>query len=58
MLRLEQEGEHLHHLMNTLETKYKSVKDRATRFWYMLQEYENKEGCEKTGFETEKKRRN
>ena len=42
MLRIEQEGEHLHQVFNTLERKYKNVALRERRFWYMLQEYENK----------------
>ena len=41
MLRIEQEGEHLHQVFNTLERKYKNVALRERRFWYMLQEYEN-----------------
>ena len=42
MLRIEQEGEHLHQVFNTLERKYKNVALRERRFWYILQEYENK----------------
>ena len=42
MLRIEQEGEHLHQVFNTLERIYKNVALRERRFWYMLQEYKNK----------------
>ena len=39
MLRIEQEGEHLHQVFfnfNTLERKHKNVALRVRRFWYML----------------------
>ena len=42
ILWLEQEGEHLHQLFNSLENKYKSVSRREDRFWFILTEYENK----------------
>ena len=42
MMRIEQEGEHLHQVFNTLERKYKNVANRERRFWFMLQEYENR----------------
>ena len=42
MLRLEQEGEHLHSLMNRAKTKYKSTKNKSDRYWQMLQDHENK----------------
>ena len=42
ILRVEQEGEHLHQLFNSLENKYKSVSGREERFWFILTEYENK----------------
>ena len=32
ILRLEQEGEHLHSLMNRAETKYKSTKNKSERY--------------------------
>ena len=42
ILRLEQEGEHLHALMNRSENKFKSTKDKSTRYWQMLCDHENK----------------
>ena len=42
ILRLEQEGEHIHALMNRSENKFKSTKDKSERYWQMLQDYENK----------------
>ena len=42
ILRLEQEGEHLHQIFNTLEKTYKSTYNKENRYWLMLEEYENK----------------
>ena len=42
ILKLEQEGEHLHQLMNSLETRYKAVYNKSERYFLMLKEYENK----------------
>ena len=42
ILRFEQEGEHLHQLLNVLEAKYKSSFPKQTRYFLMLEEYENK----------------
>ena len=42
ILKLEQEGEHLHQLLNALETRYKSVYNKSERYFLMLKEYENK----------------
>ena len=47
ILRLEQEGEHLHQLFNTKERSLKSVYNKQYRYFYMLQEYENKVYCTK-----------
>ena len=44
ILRLEQEGEHLHALFNRSETKLKNTKDKSKRYWQMLGDYENKGG--------------
>ena len=46
MLALEQGGESLHQIMNSLERKYANVAKRSERFWKMLREYENRLGCE------------
>ena len=42
ILRLEQEGEHIHAPMNKSETKFRSTKRKCDRYWQMLQDYENK----------------
>ena len=42
ILRLEQEGERLHSEYNNIENSYKSIYNRATRFWLMIENYENK----------------
>ena len=42
ILKLEQEGEHLHQIMNSLENRYKAVYNKAERYFLMLEEYENK----------------
>ena len=42
ILRLGQEGEHIHALMNRSESKFKSTKDKSERYWQMLKYYENK----------------
>ena len=42
IFKLEQEGEHLHQLLNALETRYKSVYNKSERYFLMLKEYENK----------------
>ena len=51
MLRLEEEGEHLHQVFNSLEKRYKNIKNRARRFWCMLKEYENSKSTDKTLFQ-------
>ena len=40
VLRMDQEGEHLHQLLYAIETSYK-----AERYWLMLETYENKLHC-------------
>ena len=44
MLRLEQEGEHLHdhQILNSLENRFKSVYNKAERYFLILKEHENK----------------
>ena len=41
LLRLEQEGEHLHQLFNNMENNYKSVFKKSYRYFLMLESYEN-----------------
>ena len=47
ILRLEQEGQHLHQILNAIERTYKSVKNKQERYWLMLESYENKLYCTK-----------
>ena len=42
MLRLEQEGEHLHQILNSLENRFKSVYNKSERYYLILKELENK----------------
>ena len=42
ILRLEQAGEKLHQEYNTIENSYKCIYNRGTRFWLMIENYENK----------------
>ena len=42
ILRLEQEGEHLHAILNSLETKFKNIFNKEERYYVMLKKYENK----------------
>ena len=42
VLRLEQEGEHLHQVLNSLETRFKSVYNKHERYFLILRELENK----------------
>ena len=42
VLRLEQEGEHLHQVLNSLETRFKSVYNKQERYFLILKELENK----------------
>ena len=48
LLRFEQEGEHLHQLLNSSKrTAYQSVYNKPYRYWLMLESYENKLYCTK-----------
>ena len=42
VLRSEQEGEHLHQILNSLETSFKSVYNKEERYCLILKELENK----------------
>ena len=42
VLRLEHEGEHLHQVLNSLETRFKSVYNKQERYFLILRELENK----------------
>ena len=54
ILLLEQEGEHLHQIMNALERRKKMIIDRAERFWSLLEDWENKIYSDSSMFETRK----
>ena len=56
MLGLEQEGERLHKVMNELETKYKSLKNRSTRFFYMICDHEKQLRFTRDLFKTKKRK--
>ena len=55
MLRLEEEGEHIHQVFNSLEKRFKNIKNRARRFWCMFKEYENSKEADKSLFQTARK---
>ena len=42
ILRLEQEGEHIHAVINRLERNLTMTTNKSTRYWQVLREYENK----------------
>ena len=44
---LEQEGEHIHQILNSLERVYKPIASKPMRYFSMLQAYENKIYCTK-----------
>ena len=50
MLKLEQEGERLHHVLNEIERRYENIKKQPLRYFYMLLEYENLEKCDMSIF--------
>ena len=39
---MEQEGEHAHQILNSLETRFKSVFNKSERYFLILKEFENK----------------
>ena len=45
ILRFEQEGEHIHQILNNLEKTLKNIKNKEDRYWVMLKKYENKLYC-------------
>ena len=50
MLKLEQEGERLHHVLNEIERRYENIKKQPLRYFYMLLEYENFKKCDMSIF--------
>ena len=47
MFRLEQEGEQIHQVLNSLERVYKPVANKPLRYFHMIEAYENKIYCAK-----------
>ena len=47
MFRLEQEGEHIHQVLNSLERVYKPIAHKPLRYFHMIEAYENKIYCTK-----------
>ena len=45
ILRFEQEGEHIHQILNNLEKTLKNIKNKEDRYWVMMKKYENKLYC-------------
>ena len=42
ILRLKQEGEHLHAVINRIERNLTMTLNKSTRYWQVLRDYENK----------------
>ena len=42
ILRLEQEGEHLHAVINRIERNLTMTLNKSTQYWQVLRDYENK----------------
>ena len=47
IIRLEQEGEHIHQVLNSLERVYKPIAYKPLRYFHMNEAYENKIYCTK-----------
>ena len=45
MFRLEQEGEHIHQILNSLEKVYKPIAYKPLRYFHMIEAYKNKIFC-------------
>ena len=54
-LKLEQEGERLHNVLNDLERQFASVKNQALRYFLMMKELTNRQNCDLSIFNKEKK---
>ena len=54
-LKLEQEGESLHHQLNELERQFACVKNQAMRYFLMIKELANKKHCDKRLFMKKKR---
>ena len=58
MLKLEQEGERLHHVLNEIERRYENIKNKPLRYFYMLLEYENFKKCDMSIFNIKRRGQN
>ena len=50
-MKIEQKMEYTHALMNNLETTRRSEKDRAKRFFKMIQALENITKCDRSNYD-------
>ena len=55
-LKLEQEGERLHHILKQLEKKFENVKDPSYKLYLIIREYENILKSDKSLFEKNKRK--
>ena len=53
-LKMEQDGESLHHQLNELEKQYGCVKNKAEMYYLMIKELENRRNSDKTIFNSKK----
>ena len=45
-LKLEQEIERAHHVLNILERRFESVKNKAVKYYLMIKEFKNLQKCD------------
>ena len=53
-LKMEQDGESLHHQLNELEKQYGCVKNKAEMYYLIIKELENRRNSDKTIFNSKK----
>ena len=56
MLKVEQEGERLMKELNELENKLTHIKHKPTRYFNLIRDWDNKVFCDRTYFETKKRK--
>ena len=56
MLKVEQEGERLMKDLNELENKQTHIKHKPTRYFNLIRDWDNKVFCDRTYFETKKRK--
>ena len=57
MLKVEQEGERLNKQLNELEVGLVHIKDKPTKYFQLIRDYENKIFTDKSLFQTNKRKR-